>query len=528
MDDHPDNVVKLHLDREQDVHEEEQEKQEENTVVIPEGDIDPWPDPVDGATEVLYPMVRALNTHLSTNEGIPETIALYCTFTHMVQSADCEYAPRLFLSSPVKRCGKTQAMTICTHFVRRPSPSGNITMASVFREVHYFAPTLLIDELDTFVHGKPELVGVLNSGHYRPFAFVKRIEKGVPVKYRTFAPVIFGAIGTLPKEASALEDRCIILPFRRRGHNEKVEKLSLIGGRSQPLTDLGRKAARWVADNLEALTRADPMMPERLPDRAADNWRSLFAIADLAGGEWPTLARRTALMLTPRDETEQPETLLAYMSVIFGEQPRIRTVELLQRLHEIEGFGSVTATELAKILKPFGIQSKFMRFSGGRSVPGAHGYENNRRFRDAVERYAATDAVYVPETFTPEPPPAVETPPEARDTGYTDTPTESACIGVANGCSGVAGVAPEVEDTPEVDPAQADRDAARDEAVEMILSYYADRPRDRSRDAEDVQILRERLADENDIKVSKADLMAYIRKYAPLKVGRKAAPRSGD
>jgi len=264
MEDHPDNVVKLHPDRKQDVHEEEQEKQEENTVVIPEGDIDPWPDPVDGATEVLYPMVRALNTHLSTNEGIPETIALYCTFTHMVQSADCEYAPRLFLSSPVKRCGKTQAMTICTHFVRRPSPSGNITMASVFREVHYFAPTLLIDELDTFVHGKPELVGVLNSGHYRPFAFVKRIEKGVPIKYCTFAPVIFGAIGGLPNEASSLDDRCITLPFRRRGRNERIEKLTLIGGRSQPLLDLGRKAAKWVADNLEALTRANPAIPGKL------------------------------------------------------------------------------------------------------------------------------------------------------------------------------------------------------------------------------------------------------------------------
>ena len=33
-------------------------------------------------------------------------------------------------------------------------------------------------------------------------------------------------------------------------------------------------------------------MPEALNDRAADNWRPLLAIADLAGGAWPEAARR--------------------------------------------------------------------------------------------------------------------------------------------------------------------------------------------------------------------------------------------
>ena len=41
-----------------------------------------------------------------------------------------------------------------------------------------------------------------------------------------------------------------------------------------------RKAARWVKDNLEALRRADPEVPQELHDRACDNWRPLIAIAD--------------------------------------------------------------------------------------------------------------------------------------------------------------------------------------------------------------------------------------------------------
>jgi len=58
-------------------------------------------------------------------------------------------------------------------------------------------------------------------------------------------------------------------------------------------------------------------------------------------------------------------------------------------------------------------------------------------------------------------------------------------------------------------------------------AHYQENPRDKSRDAYDVRILRARLAAENDIKVSKADLMELIRQVAKLKVGRKAAPRSG-
>jgi len=35
-------------------------------------------------------------------------------------------------------------------------------------------------------------------------------------------------------------------------------------------------------------------MPAGIFNRAADNWRPLLAIADLAGGEWPERARQAA------------------------------------------------------------------------------------------------------------------------------------------------------------------------------------------------------------------------------------------
>ena len=59
-----------------------------------------------------------------------------------------------------------------------------------------------------------------------------------------------------------------------------------------------RQAARWAADNFDNLIDPDPAIPQALNDRAADNWRPLLAIADMAGGEWPQRAREAACVLS--------------------------------------------------------------------------------------------------------------------------------------------------------------------------------------------------------------------------------------
>ena len=61
---------------------------------------------------------------------------------------------------------------------------------------------------------------------------------------------------------------------------------------------LRSQAARWAADNFSKLTDPEPSIPDALNDRAADNWRPLLAIADLAGGAWPGKAREAACLLS--------------------------------------------------------------------------------------------------------------------------------------------------------------------------------------------------------------------------------------
>jgi hypothetical protein len=45
----------------------------------------------------------------------------------------------------------------------------------------------------------------------------------------------------------------------------------LRGREGESFMTLGRKAARWAADNVEALKAARPLVPGGLNDRAADN-----------------------------------------------------------------------------------------------------------------------------------------------------------------------------------------------------------------------------------------------------------------
>jgi putative DNA primase/helicase len=181
--------------------------------------------------------------------------------------------------------------------------------------------------------------------------------------------------------------------MRRRAAGEHVERLRL--DRAGGFEDLRRRAARWAADHLGELRGADPEVPGELGDRAADNWRPLLAIADLAGGEWPQRARRAALALSgngsePRDSVR--EQLLADIRESFAERGPgcLLTEDLLQDLRaredrpwgEWRGGHPLSAVQLARLLKPFGVQPRLFRT--GPKV--ARGYLPES-FADAFSRY---------------------------------------------------------------------------------------------------------------------------------------------
>ena len=119
-------------------------------------------------------------------------------------------------------------------------------------------------------------------------------------------------------------------------------------------------------------------MPGELHDRAADNWRPLLAIADLAGGEWPGRARHAALVMAGANEGEDGSLrtlLLRDIRDLFTSRgvARLRSEEIVEALVQMEdrpwsewgrGRSPMTTPALAKQLKPFKVKPRQFKHEG--------------------------------------------------------------------------------------------------------------------------------------------------------------------
>ena len=357
-------------------------------------DVEPWPNVVDGA-ELLQSLADAFRRFLALPKFAAEAMAFWVLHAHAHAAA--QISPILAFASPEKRCGKTTALALLQRVVPRPLPASNITGAALFRSVEKWCPTILIDEADTFLRDSDELRGILNSGHNQAQAIVIRTagEDHEPRAFRTWAPKAIALIGTLPP---TLEDRAVVIQMRRRRPDETVDRIR--GDHDHGLSTLGRQCARWVADNTEALRDEDPGLPKTLNDRAADNWRALVAIADVAGGDWPAIARKAAEALTPaEDETSIGALLLADIRDTFaasGNPDRMGSADLCEALvtlidrpwSEIQRGGKPLKTNgLARRLKPFGIRPQKLRLI----ATTANGYRL-ADFAEAFGRYLPGDS----------------------------------------------------------------------------------------------------------------------------------------
>jgi hypothetical protein len=356
--------------------------------------VDPWDEAVNTA-QLLADLLDTYLRHVVLPEHGDVAMALWTLHAWAVDAA--YVSPFLMFSSPEMRCGKSTALALLNWTAPRTAMASNISPAATFRYIEAACPTLLIDEADTFVHDNEELRGILNSGHTRDTAHVIRLvgDAHEPKEFSTWAPKAVAAIGKL---AATLRDRAVVIPMRRKKPTERVAKLR--GREGESFMTLRRKAARWAADNIEALKAARPLVPEGLNDRAADNWEPLLAIADLAGGDWPSQARAAALKLSgdaEGDTRSTREQLLADVRTVFVERSadRLPSAALVDALIRIEGhpwaeYGKagkpLTQNQLARLLKPFAIVPEVIRV--GTETP--RGYRLDQ-FTEAFERYLSSE-----------------------------------------------------------------------------------------------------------------------------------------
>ncbi|HOY67097.1 MAG TPA: DUF3631 domain-containing protein [Candidatus Ozemobacteraceae bacterium] len=351
-------------------------------------EVDPWPEVVNGV-DVLDELLSIFRRYVIADIETLHAGVLWAAFTWFIDHATV--APMFLITAPEKGCGKSVFLSAIGKVVRKPLPSSNISPAAVFRAIEKWGPTLLVDECDTFVRDNEPLRGLLNSGHIRDIAFVLRTEGEAfePTRFSTWGCKALAGIGGMPE---TIMSRSIIATMRRKAAGERVESLR----RADPEVFEGvtRRLARWAADAGVTFEKHRPLNDE-LTNRAADNWEPLYSVADIAGGEWPMLARAAARRLAgiENDAPSLNEELLQDIREVFEERQAVRlsTKDLLNALNadDMRPWGThnrglpMKPRQLAKRLEGFGIHPKMLRIGG--SAP-ARGYDI-QDFRDTFTRY---------------------------------------------------------------------------------------------------------------------------------------------
>jgi Protein of unknown function (DUF3631) len=359
-------------------------------------EVELWPSPVDGAA-LLEDIVAQIQQHVRLPREAAIGVALWVMHAHCFDGFTI--SPRLGIVSPEKRCGKTTLLGVIEALVPRPLLASNVTVAAVFRTIEAHRPTLLIDEADTFLGDNEELRGIINSGHNRTGMVVRLVgDDHEPRGFSTFCPTAIAAIGSLP---GTIEDRAIKITMRRRLKSEAIVRFR--SDRVGHLHELARKAARWTTDHEHELRAADPEMPEALDDRACDNWRGPLAIADLAGGDWPRMARAASEALSAngaeQDEQSRGVMLLGDILRVFEDRARsggsdsgrVSSTGLVDALVALADRPWATwsrgrpiaAAAVARLLRTFGIASNTIKLSDGKQP---NGYKRSQ-FDDAFARY---------------------------------------------------------------------------------------------------------------------------------------------
>jgi hypothetical protein len=312
------------------------------------------------------------------NPEAADAATLYAAASHAMPHL--EFAARLVIKSPVKRCGKSHLLDVLGQLVARPLITANISAAALVRSIpHDEPPTILLDEADV-TFGKAlkgderaeHLRGILNAGYGRDRPYKRWDVASRSVEdCCTFAMAVLAGIGDLP---DTIEDRAVIITLRRKAPHERAQKYRL--RKHKPgVALLGERLAEWVTPRAGQVGDAEPDMPPGLNDRAEDCWEALLAVADLAGGDWPKRAREAATVLSRAAEDDADSSLgarlLADLRQVFGDAAALHGETILAELREIseapwgDYFGRpLNARDLARLLKPYGVKPTDVKIDG--------------------------------------------------------------------------------------------------------------------------------------------------------------------
>jgi Protein of unknown function (DUF3631) len=342
----------------------------------PHWKVEPSQAAVDGAG-LLDDINGVFCRYIMLPKGAADAITLWTLHAWTFDAGDI--SPFLVLTSPTKRCGKTSVLILLLYLTPRSELASNISSSALYRYIEASRPTLLIDEADSFLKDNEAMRGILDAGHTKAAAnVIRNVEINGEYQSRRFSTWAPKAIASIREMADTLEDRSVRVRLQRKPRMASVARLRRRD--SNEFASLRSRAARWAADSYSKLADPDPSIPDVLNDRAADNWRPLLAIADLAGGEWPQRAREAALVLSGEGNDGAVNVeLLRDIQGAFGDNEVIRSADLVAKLTadperpwaEWRHGRPLTQKQLGGLLRPFGIISVNVNPPG---LPQGKGY----------------------------------------------------------------------------------------------------------------------------------------------------------
>jgi Protein of unknown function (DUF3631) len=248
-----------------------------------------WPDPVDGL-QLVNQMQARLRRHIYMSEIGLTVCPIWALMTH-VPLEITQHAPILTLFSIHPNAGKTTALYILAWMSRNAAIEVSAS-ASVYQTMAEKV-TLFVEEGQSIFENKK--IQEIFDASWTQGGVVRRQFGGVRMPFDVFCHKAIGMLGRDVPPASST--RMIFIRMREKLDTEIREDFKHRD--DAEFQEIRRKAARWVADHREELDAANPKMPEKFSNRLAQNYKMMFAIADLLGGDLPAKLRTAAERLAP-------------------------------------------------------------------------------------------------------------------------------------------------------------------------------------------------------------------------------------
>lgn len=361
--------------------------------------VEPWPEPVDTAT-LLREYGDKICRYVVLQEHQQMAAVLWTVHAWLYDHNILTHSPILAATSAEPDSGKSTLVAVVGHVTPRSSLNIEMTGPSLYRHVDAVKPTLLLDEADDLFTRRSDLKHIINAGWTRGARIARQVNIGgawVTAYFDPFTPKVISLLGrNLPQ---ATRTRCIELRMLPKRADEKVEPFNQMD--DAEFAVLRRKAARWAADNATVLKDAKPTIPVGLNNRAAANWWSLLAIAELAGGSWPQRAGEAAERLTRsgRRPSDGIKLLAALKEMFADRREEITSETVVAELIadptsvwvDYNRGGPVTQRQVAHLLDNYDIGPVSLHPTKRKDF-SRQGYKLSQ-FGDAFARYLPADLI---------------------------------------------------------------------------------------------------------------------------------------